>query len=102
MSKLHPEIDAKTAGGETVKVKGLAMRAGVPLGAIDPARVQKTIDVVAGAFELKNPVTPEDIYAPGFVDGQSSADFEADRATNLYKLWNRLWSGELWSGSLRK
>ena len=93
MSKRNPEIDAKIAAAETAKVKGLVMHAGVPLGAIDPTRIQKTIDIVAGAYELKNPVVPEDIYAPGFADGQSPADFEADRATNLYKLWNWLWSG---------
>ena len=67
MSRRHREIDAKIAAGETAKVKGLAMQEGVPLGVIDPARVKRTIDVVAGAYELKNPVTPEDIYAPGFV-----------------------------------
>jgi NitT/TauT family transport system substrate-binding protein len=93
MSKRNPEIDAKIAASETAKVKGLAMHAGVPLGAIDATRIQKTIDIVAGAYELKNPVVPEDIYAPGFVDGQSTADFKADRATNLHKLWNWLWPG---------
>ena len=67
MSKRHREIDAKIAAAETAKVKGLAMQDGVPLGMIDPARVKTTIDVVAGAYELKNPVAPEDIYAPGFV-----------------------------------
>jgi NitT/TauT family transport system substrate-binding protein len=67
MSKRHREIDAKIAAGETAKVKGLAMQEGVPLGTIDPARVKTTIDIVAGAYDLKNPVVPEDIYAPGFV-----------------------------------
>jgi NitT/TauT family transport system substrate-binding protein len=67
MSKRHREIDAEIAASETAKVKGLAMQDGVPLGTIDPARVQKTIDVVAGAYELKNPVVPEDVYAPGLV-----------------------------------
>jgi NitT/TauT family transport system substrate-binding protein len=67
MSKRHREIDAKIAAGETAKVKGLAKQDGVPLGTIDPARIKKTIDIVAGAYELKNPVVPEDIYAPGLV-----------------------------------
>jgi hypothetical protein len=89
----HPEIDATIAAGETVKVRGLAMHDGVPLGAIDPARMQKTIDVVAGAYELRNPVVPEDIYAPSFVDGQSVADSETGLATKLYEVWSRLWLG---------
>ena len=55
------------AAAETAKVKDLAVQPGVPLGSIDPVRVQKTIDVVAGAYELKNAVTPDDVYAPGFV-----------------------------------
>ncbi len=67
MSKRHREIDAKIAAAETAKVRELAVSAGAPLGTIDPARIQKTIDVVAGAYELKNPVTPDDIYAAGFV-----------------------------------
>jgi RNA-directed DNA polymerase len=32
--------------------------------------------------------------APG-VDGRSIADFEADLKNNLYKVWNRMSSGEL-------
>ena len=39
----------------------------MPLGTLDPERVKKSIDIVSGAFTLKNPVTPADIYAPGFV-----------------------------------
>jgi hypothetical protein len=39
----------------------------VPLGTLAPERVKQSIDLVAGAFTLKNPVTPADIYAPGFV-----------------------------------
>ena len=38
-----------------------------PLGEIDPARIEATIDVVKGAFKLKTPVTANDVYAPGFV-----------------------------------
>ena len=67
LSKRHKEINAKVAAAETAKVKELALQEGVPLGSIDPARVQKTIDVVAGAYQLKNPVAVEDVYAPGFL-----------------------------------
>jgi len=37
-----------------------------PLGSVDPAGVQRTIDFIAGAYALKNPVTVTDIFAPGF------------------------------------
>jgi NitT/TauT family transport system substrate-binding protein len=96
MSRRHPEIDATIAAAETLKVKGLATPAGAPLGAIDPARIQKTIDVVAGAYELKNTVVPDDIYAPGFVEGQPIVDSESGFANRIHKLWSRLWSGSLW------
>ncbi len=33
-------------------------RTACPLGALDPERVKKSIDIVSGAFTLKNPVTP--------------------------------------------
>src|SRR6201991_1273496 len=36
------------------------------------------------------------------VDGQSIADFEADLANNLYKLWNRLSSGSYFPPPVRR
>ncbi len=36
------------------------------------------------------------------VDGQSIADFEADRSNNLYKLWNRLSSGSYFPPPVRR
>jgi group II intron reverse transcriptase/maturase len=36
------------------------------------------------------------------VDGQSIADFEADLSNNLYKLWNRLWSGSYFPSPVRR
>jgi NitT/TauT family transport system substrate-binding protein len=67
LNKHHREIDATIAAGEMTMVKDLAVQPGVPLGTIDPARIQKTIDTVAGAYELKNKITPPDVYAPGFL-----------------------------------
>jgi hypothetical protein len=29
--------------------------------------VKKSLDIVGGAYSLKHPVAPDDIYAPGFV-----------------------------------
>jgi len=36
------------------------------------------------------------------VDGQTIADFEADLANNLYKLWNRLTSGSYFPPPVRR
>jgi hypothetical protein len=48
-------------------VAELAHVPGKPLGEIDLARIDATLDVVNGAFKLATPVTAADIYAPGFV-----------------------------------
>jgi NitT/TauT family transport system substrate-binding protein len=65
LHKYHHEIDAETAAGEMTKVKELAAQP--KLGTIEPARVEKTIETVAGAFPLKKSVSVSDIYAPGFL-----------------------------------
>lgn len=67
MHKYHREVDEGIASAETVKVGQLATVPGAALGSIDPARVQRTIDIVAGAYTLKNPVKANEIFAPGFV-----------------------------------
>src|SRR5712672_1720108 len=66
MNKYHPTIDAAVAKGETEAVAELAQVDGRPLGMVDPARVEETINVVNGIFKLKTPVTVSDVYAPGF------------------------------------
>ena len=48
-------------------VAELAQVKGRPLGEIDPAGIQATIDVVNGAFKLKSQVKVGDVYVPGFV-----------------------------------
>jgi NitT/TauT family transport system substrate-binding protein len=67
MHKHHRQVEADIATAETRIVGTLTQQEGVPLGTLVPERVKKSIDLVAGAFTLKNPVTPEDIYTPGFV-----------------------------------
>src|SRR5262252_1631140 len=64
MNKHHREVDADVAAAETKIVGTLT---GQPLGVLDPARVKKAIEIVGRAYTLKSAVTPEDIYAPGFV-----------------------------------
>ena len=65
LNKHHREVDAEIAAGEIEVLEGLAVVPGQRLGAIDARRVARTIEVVAGAFELKRPVQPEDVFAPG-------------------------------------
>jgi NitT/TauT family transport system substrate-binding protein len=65
--KLVPQVDATIAKNETEIVAELAQIPGKPLGEIDPARIDATLDMVKGAFKLATPVAAIDVYAPGFV-----------------------------------
>jgi NitT/TauT family transport system substrate-binding protein len=67
MQKIIPQVDATVAQNETEAVAELAQIPGKPLGEIDPARIEATLDVVKGAFNLATPVAAADVYAPGFV-----------------------------------
>jgi NitT/TauT family transport system substrate-binding protein len=67
MHKYHRSVDEDVARDETVKVGQLANVPGAAMGSIDSARMQRTIDIIAGAYPLKSAVKPADIYAPGFV-----------------------------------
>ena len=67
MHKHHPQVDAGIAQGETQAVAELAQVAGRPLGVIDPARIDATLEVVNGAFKLKTPVAAKDVYVPGLI-----------------------------------
>lgn len=67
MHKIVPPVDATVAKKETEAVAELAQIPGQPLGEIDPARIEATVDVVKGAFQLATPVAAGDVYAPGFV-----------------------------------
>jgi NitT/TauT family transport system substrate-binding protein len=67
LHKHQRHVDADIGAGETAKVAQIAVQPGLPLGALDPVRVKKTIDFTAGAFQLKTPVSADDVSAPGFV-----------------------------------
>ena len=67
MNKYHKNIDVDVATGETEMVCALALVPNTPPGFVSPDGVQRTIDIVAGAFDLKKPVTVDDVFAPGFV-----------------------------------
>ncbi len=66
MHKMVPQVDAAVAQDETAAVADLARIPGRPLGEIDPARIEATLDVVKGAFRLSTPLAAADIYASGF------------------------------------
>jgi hypothetical protein len=66
MQKFVPQVDATIAKNETEIVAELARIPGKPLGEIDPARIEATLDMVKGAFKLAAPVVAADVYAPGF------------------------------------
>lgn len=68
MHKYHKEISPEVAQGETEKVRELAVAPGHPLGVIDQARIERTIEVMKTAYPMKNPVQPQDMYVPGFVE----------------------------------
>jgi NitT/TauT family transport system substrate-binding protein len=65
--KLVPQVDATIAKKEIEAVAELAQIPGKPLGEIDPALIEATLDMVKGAYQLATPVAAADVYAPGFV-----------------------------------
>jgi NitT/TauT family transport system substrate-binding protein len=66
MQKIVPEVDATVAKKETEAVAELAQFPGKPLGEIDPALIEATLDMVKGAYQLATPVAAADVYVPGF------------------------------------
>ncbi len=55
------------AAGEVEMVRSLAVVSQMALGAIDASRARRTIELVSGAFDLKKPVTPEEVFVPDVV-----------------------------------
>jgi NitT/TauT family transport system substrate-binding protein len=70
MNQAHPEVDVDIAKAETLAVESLALTpetAQHGIGYVDPARVQKTIDIITPALELNRTISVNEVYAPGFV-----------------------------------
>ena len=70
MNRNHPQVPVDVARAELLAVKALALGPEVMthgIGWVDPARVQKTIDVMTPALQLKRKVTVEELYAPAFM-----------------------------------
>jgi NitT/TauT family transport system substrate-binding protein len=66
IQKIVPQVDATVAKNEIEAVAEIAQIPGQPLGEIDPARIDATLDLVNGAYKLARPVAAADVYAPGF------------------------------------
>jgi NitT/TauT family transport system substrate-binding protein len=67
MHKVVPQVDATIAKKETEAAAELAQIPGKPLGDIDPAGIEATLEMVKDAFKLATPVAAADVYTPGFV-----------------------------------
>lgn len=68
LHKRHRQIEVDVGTAEMKVVASLAQARPEPVGALNPERLQQTIDLVEGAFEMQNPVTVSDVYAPGFTE----------------------------------
>jgi NitT/TauT family transport system substrate-binding protein len=68
MHKYHKEVSADVAKGETELVKELAEVPGHKMGVIDPARIQRTIDIMVKSYPMKQPVQSQDMFVSGFVE----------------------------------
>ena len=68
LAKYQKQIALEVGEGETEAVAELAAVPGKKLGEIDPERIASTVSVVSDNFSLNNPVAPDDLYAPGFVE----------------------------------
>jgi NitT/TauT family transport system substrate-binding protein len=68
MNKHQKQLSVKVIEGETRMVAELATVKDYPMGKIDPARVQETVQVISTYFKLNNPVAPADLFADGFVE----------------------------------
>lgn len=66
LHKAHREVDLDIAQAETEKVGRLAKLENKPMGSVDPARMQKTIDFIASAYQMKSPVSLNEVFAAGF------------------------------------
>ena len=66
LNKYHREIDVDVGTAEVKAVAGLVRKPVEKAGVIELPRMQRTVDIVAEAFTLKQPVKAEDVYVAGF------------------------------------
>jgi NitT/TauT family transport system substrate-binding protein len=68
IARHQKQIKPEIAAAETLQVRDLAAQAGQKLGVIDPTRMAATVKMVAGAYTLNRPATPEEMWTAGFVE----------------------------------
>jgi len=64
LNKYQRQIDVDIGTAE-MKVVGSLVKA--PAGSVDRAQMQRTIELVKNSFDLKQPVSVDDVFADGFV-----------------------------------
>jgi NitT/TauT family transport system substrate-binding protein len=67
LNKYQRQIDLDVGTAEMKVVASLVQMPPEPLGSVDRGRMQRTIDLVKSSFDLKNPITLDDVFADGFV-----------------------------------
>jgi NitT/TauT family transport system substrate-binding protein len=67
IARYQKQIKPEIAAAETLQVRDLATQGAQKLGAIDPSRMAATVKMVAGAYTLNRPATPEEMWTAGFV-----------------------------------
>jgi len=67
LNKHQRQIEVDVGTAEMKAVAGLVQSPADKIGLIEEGRMKSTVDLVSEAFSLKNPVSPADVYAPGFV-----------------------------------
>jgi NitT/TauT family transport system substrate-binding protein len=67
LHKYHRTVDIDVGTAEMKAVADLVRKPVETAGIIDPARMQKTVDVVSQAFSLKKPIKADDVFVGGFV-----------------------------------
>ncbi|MBV9066967.1 MAG: ABC transporter substrate-binding protein [Methylobacteriaceae bacterium] len=67
LNKYQRQIDIDVGTAEMNVVASLVQTPPEPLGSVNRDRMQRTIDLVKSSFDLKKPVTIDDVLADGFV-----------------------------------
>ncbi len=67
LNKYQRQIEVETGTAEMKIVGSLVQDPPEALGSVSADRMQRTIDLVKGSFELKKAVAIDDVFAPGFV-----------------------------------
>lgn len=68
LNKYQRQIDVDVGTAEMKAVAGLVRKPAEKAGVIELPRMQRTVDIVAEAFSLKQPVNAADVFVSGFTE----------------------------------